>query len=72
MRTTILPPPPAETRRDMPRLISQLRNLAEERTKLSDVVDRIAFDNQWKEGVPVGLLLMVVAAMDREKQGAAS
>jgi hypothetical protein len=60
-------PPERDSLTMTPLLLTELRKLASERAKLSNPVDRIAFDNQWKEGVPVGLLLMVVEAIAREE-----
>ena len=44
---------------------AELRKLAAERATLVDPIDRIAFDNRWVDGVPVGLSLMALAQHDR-------
>lgn len=36
----------------------RIRRLAAERAKLTNPIDRIVFDNQWVDGLPVGLWLM--------------
>lgn len=43
----------------MPKKRSEMiRKLRNERAKLTNPFDRIAFDNQWIEGIPVGLILL--------------
>lgn len=46
--------------------LADLRTLAAERAALTNPVDRIALDNRWVDGVPLGLRLMALALDDKE------